>query len=47
VAYQMKRPFILDSSAAEAAFGLQPTPWEHVLAETIAFYRDDHAVTVG
>jgi hypothetical protein len=30
---------MLDSSAAEAAFGLQPTPWERVLAETIAFYR--------
>jgi nucleoside-diphosphate-sugar epimerase len=39
VAYQTERPFILDSSAAEAAFGLQPTPWERVLAETIAFYR--------
>jgi nucleoside-diphosphate-sugar epimerase len=39
VAYQMDQPFILDSSAAEAAFGLQPTPWERVLTETIAFYR--------
>jgi nucleoside-diphosphate-sugar epimerase len=39
VAYQMERPFILDSSAAEATFGLQPTPWERVLTETIAFYR--------
>jgi nucleoside-diphosphate-sugar epimerase len=38
VAYQMERPFILDSSAAEAAFGLRPTPWEHVLTETIAFF---------
>jgi hypothetical protein len=42
----MERPFILDSSAAEAAFGLRPTPWEHVLTETIAFYRDGQAVTV-
>src|SRR5215469_2199967 len=47
VAYQLERPFILDSSAAEAAFGLRPTPWERVLTETIAFYRDSHAVTVG
>jgi nucleoside-diphosphate-sugar epimerase len=40
VAYQMERPFIIDSSAAEAAFGLRPTPWEQALGETIAFYRD-------
>src|SRR5215467_8944185 len=46
VAYQMERPFILDSSAAEAAYGLRPTPWEDVLAETIAFYRDSHEVPV-
>jgi nucleoside-diphosphate-sugar epimerase len=39
VAYQMERAFILDSSAAEAAFGLRPTPWQGVLTETIAFYR--------
>ena len=38
VAYQMERPFIIDSSAAEAAFGLRSTPWEQVLTETIAFF---------
>jgi nucleoside-diphosphate-sugar epimerase len=46
VAYQMERPFVIDSSAAEAAFGLRPTPWEHVLTETIAFYRSRQGVTV-
>jgi nucleoside-diphosphate-sugar epimerase len=39
VAYQMERPFIIDSTAAEATFGLVPTPWEQVLTETIAYYR--------
>jgi hypothetical protein len=46
VAYQLERPFILDSSSAEAEFGLAPTPWEQVLTETIEFYRsraDPHA----
>src|SRR5215472_5841945 len=46
VAYQMERPFIIDSSAAEAAFGLRPTPWEQVLTETIAFYRGGQSVAV-
>jgi nucleoside-diphosphate-sugar epimerase len=40
VAYQMERPFVLDSSAAQATFGLRPAPWDDVLAETIAFYRN-------
>ena len=39
VAYQTKRPFIIDSSAAQATFGLRPTPWHSVLAETVAFYQ--------
>jgi hypothetical protein len=43
VAYQMERPFIIDSTAAEATFGLLPTPWEQVLAETIAYYRGGRA----
>jgi nucleoside-diphosphate-sugar epimerase len=42
VAYQMERPFVIDSTAAQASFGLQPTPWEHVLTETIASYRGGH-----
>jgi hypothetical protein len=39
VAYQMERPFIIDSTAAQDTFGLLPTPWEHVLTKTIAYYR--------
>jgi nucleoside-diphosphate-sugar epimerase len=39
VAYQMQRPFIIDSSAAQATFGLRPTPWHSVLTETVAFYQ--------
>jgi nucleoside-diphosphate-sugar epimerase len=39
VAYQTERPFIIDSSAAQATFGLRPTPWHTVLTETVAFYR--------
>jgi nucleoside-diphosphate-sugar epimerase len=46
VAYQMERPFIIDSTAAQAAFGLLPTPWEHVLSETIGYYRDGHGAPV-
>ena len=43
VAYQLEQPFIIDSSSAEATFGLAPTPWEQVLAETIGFYRGHRA----
>jgi nucleoside-diphosphate-sugar epimerase len=39
VAYQLEKPFILDSSAARQMFGLEPTPWDDVLAATIASYR--------
>jgi nucleoside-diphosphate-sugar epimerase len=42
VAYQLERPFIIDSTAAQATFGLQPTPWEQVLTQTIAYYRGSH-----
>lgn len=43
VAYQLERPFILDSSAAQAAFGLAPTPWRQILAETVEFYASGQA----
>lgn len=39
VAYQTKRPFVLDSTAAQTVFGLAPTPWEDVLKELVAWYR--------
>ena len=33
--YQFRDDFIMDSSAAEAAFGLKPTPWEEIVAATV------------
>jgi nucleoside-diphosphate-sugar epimerase len=33
-AYQFRRPFVLDSSAATATFGIQPTPLDTALRET-------------
>jgi nucleoside-diphosphate-sugar epimerase len=39
VAYQLASSFIVDSSAAQAAFGLRPTPWDEVVADTVAFYQ--------
>lgn len=43
VAYQMERPFVLDSAAAQTAFGLAPTPWRQILAETVEFYASGPA----
>ena len=34
--HQFERPFVLDSSQAERAFGVQATPWEQALTATIA-----------
>ncbi|WP_329104374.1 NAD-dependent epimerase/dehydratase family protein [Micromonospora sp. NBC_01699] len=36
VAYQFNAPFVLDSSAATALFGIEPTPLDDALRETIA-----------
>ncbi len=33
--YQFRDDFVMDSSAAETAFGLKPTPWEMVTAATV------------
>jgi hypothetical protein len=33
--YQFRAPFVLDSSAAQQAFGLHPTPYEDSLHQTI------------
>ncbi|MDN5767434.1 MAG: NAD-dependent epimerase/dehydratase family protein [Humibacillus sp.] len=44
--HQFERPFVLDSSQAEAAFGLTATPWEQALEATIADRTPDReAVT--
>jgi len=34
--YQFRDDFIMDSSAAEGAFGLKPTPWEEIVAVTVS-----------
>jgi len=39
VAYQLKEPFVLDSTAAQRTFGLEPTPWDDVLEGVIASFR--------
>lgn len=39
MAYQLKAPFVLDSSAAQATFDVRPTPWNDVLAATVEHYR--------
>jgi len=33
--YQFRDDFVMDSSAAQAAFGLKPTPWEEIVAVTV------------
>jgi nucleoside-diphosphate-sugar epimerase len=33
--YQFRDAFVMDSSAAQAAFGLKPTPWDEVVSVTI------------
>lgn len=38
--YQFRHPFVLDSSAATAAFGIEPTPVEDAIAETLGGVRD-------
>ncbi|MFC8451219.1 NAD-dependent epimerase/dehydratase family protein [Kitasatospora sp. NPDC057223] len=38
-AYQLEQPFIIDAGAAEQAFALAPTPWDDVLAATVASFR--------
>jgi nucleoside-diphosphate-sugar epimerase len=39
VSYQTASSFIVNSAAAQAAFSLQPTPWDEVVAGTVAFYQ--------
>ena len=33
--YQFRDDFVMDSSAAQATFGLKPTPWEQIVAVTV------------
>ncbi|PBC66178.1 nucleoside-diphosphate-sugar epimerase [Streptomyces sp. TLI_235] len=38
-AYQLERPFVMDSTAAERTFGLAPTPWNEMLTAVVDSYR--------
>lgn len=38
--YQFTEDFVMDSSAAQLAFGLEETPWESVLAEVISSFKN-------
>lgn len=42
--YEFDRPFVLDSSPFERAFGLKATPIEEGLRRTVAWYRAHHVV---
>jgi nucleoside-diphosphate-sugar epimerase len=33
--YQFRDDFVMDSSAAQASFGLKPAPWEEIVAVTV------------
>jgi hypothetical protein len=44
VLYQFRHPFVLDDSATRATYGIEPTPWESILAETLDGYRRPPAV---
>ncbi|KRE81104.1 NAD-dependent epimerase/dehydratase family protein [Arthrobacter sp. Soil762] len=37
--YQFEQPFVMDSAASEAVFGLQPTPLPEAAAATVAWWR--------
>ncbi|MET3163343.1 UNVERIFIED_ORG: hypothetical protein ABIB19_001756 [Arthrobacter sp. UYEF10] len=39
VLYQFEHPFVMDSAASEAAFGLRPTPLPEAAAATVAWWR--------
>jgi nucleoside-diphosphate-sugar epimerase len=41
--YQFTEDFVMDSSAAQLAFGLEATPWDSVLAEIISSYKKPQA----
>lgn len=37
--YQFEKPFVMDSAATQAAFGLRPTPLAEAAAATVAWWR--------
>jgi nucleoside-diphosphate-sugar epimerase len=40
IRYQLDQPFVVDSSAAQNAFGLLPTPMPEALRDTVSWYRE-------
>jgi nucleoside-diphosphate-sugar epimerase len=48
--YQFNEDFVMDSQAAQQTFGLEPTPWDHVLTDVLSSYgwlnvtADSHTV---
>jgi nucleoside-diphosphate-sugar epimerase len=38
--YEFDQPFIVDSSKAEQRLGIEPTPLDQALADTVAWFRD-------
>lgn len=36
--YQFEAPFVIDASETTAAFGIEPTPWDAVVRDTLAAY---------
>ncbi|MGL5818570.1 MAG: NAD-dependent epimerase/dehydratase family protein [Phycicoccus sp.] len=45
--HQFDRPFVMDSSAATAACGIEPTPLAEALAATVAGYRERRSAPVS
>ena len=41
-AYQRDRSFVIDDTAAQTTFGIEPTPWSEILKVVIAPYRQGH-----
>jgi nucleoside-diphosphate-sugar epimerase len=41
--YQRERPYVLDDTAARETFGLEPTPWNEILAGMVEHYRASRA----
>jgi nucleoside-diphosphate-sugar epimerase len=41
--YQFNEDFVMDSTAARQAFGLEPTPWDRVLTEVLSSYGKPEA----
>ncbi|MCR6704128.1 MAG: hypothetical protein NVV66_05385 [Cellulomonas sp.] len=37
--YQFVEPFEMDSTASHALLGLDPTPWDRITQQTVAWWR--------